>query len=33
MQNLKDLLMLILGYRQTAGGIAKGIEKFIKENY
>jgi len=32
-QNTKDLLTLILGYKKVAEGIAEGIEKFIKENY
>lgn len=33
MKNQKDLLILILGYKNVAHGIAEGIEKFIKENY
>lgn len=33
MQNQKDLLILILGYKNIAQAIVEGIEKFIKENY
>ncbi len=33
MQNQKDLLILILGYKNVAQGIAEGVDKFIKENY
>ncbi len=32
-RNSKDLLILILGYKNVALGIANGLEKFVRENY
>lgn len=32
-RNQKDILILILGYKNVALGIANGLEKFVKENY